>query len=189
MGKFEKDNVTIQKITLRERFQVTNIENKARVGFSFASPLPVVWLFDLVQPEYVEGHRFSPPSPLRDGWGRFWLLPFSRYWTGGHTERLEKSLLAFKQILIIFEVFSLKFVSRVCKYKFRIRPQRVLLEVLVQVEFFSAYTHATERWTWLVEVCCQSAQKLSLGFFFFSFYSPVHYKMFLLCFDLTFHSH
>lgn len=125
MGKFEKDNVTIQKITLHERFQVTDIENEACVCFSFASPLPLVWLFDLVQPKYVEGHRFSPPSPLRDGWGRFWLLPFSRYWTGGHTERLEKYLLAFKQILIIFEVFSLKFVSRVCKYKFMIRPQSI----------------------------------------------------------------
>lgn len=157
MGKFER------KCDYLENYLAWKISNHRYLKWSICLlliclPITCSVVFRLGTPKHVEGHRFLSLSPLRDGWWGFWLPSFSLYWTGGHTERLETPLLAFKQVLIISEVLRSKFVSRVCKYKFRIRPQRVLLEVLAQVELLSAYIRATERWTWLAEVSLQSAR-------------------------------
>lgn len=93
-----------------------------------ASLFPAIACFDLGYPEYGRGSVFIP-LPLWDGWWSFGLPSSSPCWTGGHNERWEQPFLAFKQILIMSQVLRLKFVSWACKYKLRIRAQRVLFEV------------------------------------------------------------
>lgn len=145
MWNSEEENVTI------ENYLAWKILSYKYLKWSICLLLTVAWLFVLVFPSVWKSISSRSFPPLGDSWWSYLLLAFSLCWTGGCTERLQKPLQAFEQILIISGVLKLK-VSQVWG------PQRVLLEVLFQVELRTTYLHAAERWTWLPGVSPQPAQ-------------------------------